>query len=325
MQIIKFLAKLSYLRYVLFSLFFVSTTYSQVINTDKGTVKLIKILNPRVITLEHRYTEMVLSLGLRPIGTADIESYKTFDSIDDDKLDKTVDVGRRAAPNIEQIAQLEPNLIIGASIRNNNSFSLLSKISPTLLFSYIQNKPNSNLTQLDQMLNEFREVAKSLNKEDKEQKIEEKFQLFLKQSRKKINLLVASGKLKTRKIAIAQFLPGSPKIRLFTDDSVAMDALKIIGLQPAWRQSSGFQGMGYLTVSTDVLGKLGNLNFFYFNEQYNKSQMNHTIKSELWNSFIFVKDKNTHQLKTDSWPWGGIASLRDFLQQIVSSLQNEKV
>lgn len=86
------------------------------INTAMGNVNLTPSKNPKVVTLEHRYTEMVLSLGVTPIGVADIKSYQTFDGIDALKLSQTLDVGRRAAPSIEAIARLKPSLIIGAEV-----------------------------------------------------------------------------------------------------------------------------------------------------------------------------------------------------------------
>lgn len=306
------------------------------INTAMGAVDITPSKTPKVVTLEHRYTEMVLSLGVTPIGVADIKSYQTFDGIDGIKLSHTLDVGRRAAPSIEAIARLKPNLIIGAKLRNANTYPLLSRIAPTLLFSYIEpalinpqeqekhrkQTDKGKQTSLTQMFTEFNQVAKALNKTKEAQQIIQQYEQVMAKAKAKISQLKADGKLKNDSIAIAQFLPGSPKIRLFTVDSVAMEALRQIGLKPVWQEKSGRMGMGYLTVSTDVLAKLGNFHFFYFNERSDDSQLKATTNSPIWQSFVFVKKGNTHELAVKSWPWGGPLTLMQFVEQIVTALES---
>jgi iron complex transport system substrate-binding protein len=274
----------------------------------------------RIITLEHRYTEMVLSLGITPVGVADIESYQLFDGIDAKKLNSVQSVGRRAAPSLEEISLLKPNLILGAKLRNQSTYPILSSIAPTVLFDYIE-MPNNKINALDEMLLEFKQIAKKTHKEAQAKVILNQYYKILNQSKLKIEKLKANGKLKTDKIAIAQFLPGSPKIRLFTADAVAIKALEEVGLKPAWNINGGDSNLGYLTVSIQNLQNLGLLNFFYFNERSDDSQLEKTIHSPVWQSFPFVKNKLTYRMKTDTWPWGGPLAVADFVKQVVNDLE----
>ncbi|TNF68932.1 MAG: iron-siderophore ABC transporter substrate-binding protein [Gammaproteobacteria bacterium] len=274
----------------------------------------------RVITLEHRYTEMVLSLGLKPVGVADIKSYQLFDGIDSAQLDGVTDVGRRAAPSLQVITLLKPSLILGAKLRNQSTYPVLSSIAPTILFDYIQ-MPNNKTNALDEMILEFNQVAYATHTQAQATQILQQYHAILKQAKEKVKALKSHGQLKTDRVAIAQFLPGSPKIRLFSADSVAIEALREVGLKPAWPIKGGDANLGYLTVSIQRLSNLGLLNFFYFNERSDDSQLVKTIQSPVWQSFPFVKAKLTYRMKTDTWPWGGPLAVADFVQQIVNDLE----
>ncbi|MGB3760615.1 MAG: ABC transporter substrate-binding protein, partial [Rivularia sp. (in: cyanobacteria)] len=75
------------------------------------TDKSISVKTPsRVVALGWVYVEDLLALGIQPVGVADIEGYQKFVNIQPQLAASVVDVGTRAEPNLEAIAQLEPDL-----------------------------------------------------------------------------------------------------------------------------------------------------------------------------------------------------------------------
>lgn len=65
----------------------------------------------RVVVLEWQMVEDVLTLGLEPVGVADVEGYSTWNSsvpLDPD----TQDVGKRGEPNLDAIYATDPDLVI---------------------------------------------------------------------------------------------------------------------------------------------------------------------------------------------------------------------
>ena len=177
-----------------------------------------------IITLEHRYTEMLLSLGIVPIGATDILSYKSYDGVYSDKLNFTKDVGQRSLPSIVSIATLKPDLIIGANFRNIQAYKILNKIAPTFLFDYID-VPKTDSSSLHAMLIEFETIAQMLDKSSMAKSIIAELGVKINADKEKITLLKENHILINDRIAIAQFLPGSSKIRLFATDSVSMLSL----------------------------------------------------------------------------------------------------
>lgn len=289
-----------------------------IVNTAMGEV-VLKTAPKRVITLEHRYSEMVLSLGIVPVGVADIESYKRYDGIDGGKLKGVHDVGRRAAPNLESIGLLKPDLIIGARLRNASVYPLLSKIAPTLLFSYIE-PPSNGISPYDEMIDEYKRIAKVLNRQKQAEVVLSMLNETIVKAQAEIKRLKAEGRLTSDRVAIAQFLPGSPKIRLMTTDSVAIEALEKIGLKPAWNREAGLEGTGYETVSIDVLMRLGLFHLFYINERADDAELKKTMSSPIWQHMAFVEAGLTARMAEDIWPWGGPLAVKKLIEHVVDVL-----
>lgn len=69
----------------------------------------------RIVALDFNYTEDLLALGITPVGVADIDSptgFNTLVNIQPALGPEVVDVGGRQGPNLEIIAELQPDLIL---------------------------------------------------------------------------------------------------------------------------------------------------------------------------------------------------------------------
>ena len=72
--------------------------------------------------------KIYLAVGVQPVGMADIQEYHNWVNIDAELSAMTLyDVGGRQEPNLEAIAALEPDLIIGVSFRHDGMFSRFRK------------------------------------------------------------------------------------------------------------------------------------------------------------------------------------------------------
>lgn len=87
----------------------------------------------RVITLFQGATDIALALGVRPVATVDSWTEKPVYRYLRTQMGDAQSVGLETQPSLEDIAQLQPDLIIGSKFRNERAFDLLSKIAPTVL------------------------------------------------------------------------------------------------------------------------------------------------------------------------------------------------
>jgi iron complex transport system substrate-binding protein len=86
----------------------------------------------RIVVLTNQGTESLLILGIKPVGA--VKSWigePWFDHIKD-QMDGVEVVGDETQPNMELIASLKPDLILGTKVRQEKIYSQLSSIAPTV-------------------------------------------------------------------------------------------------------------------------------------------------------------------------------------------------
>jgi len=86
----------------------------------------------RVVVLDGGELDDVLSLGITPVGLANPESAAGQPSYLADELDGVADVGTINNLDLEAIAALEPDLILGSKLRADQLYPQLSQIAPTV-------------------------------------------------------------------------------------------------------------------------------------------------------------------------------------------------
>jgi iron complex transport system substrate-binding protein len=87
----------------------------------------------RIVVLTNEATEALLALGLTPVGA--VESYNGnpwYDYLTPHMAGVTF-LGAEAAVNLEVLATLEPDLIIGTKVRQEKIYDQLSAIAPTVM------------------------------------------------------------------------------------------------------------------------------------------------------------------------------------------------
>ncbi|MEM9808443.1 MAG: iron-siderophore ABC transporter substrate-binding protein [Cyanobacteria bacterium P01_D01_bin.56] len=100
----------------------------------------------RVVVLTNEATDIVLALGVTPVGA--VRSWSGdpyYDYIAADMT--TVDiVGDELQPNLESIAALNPDLILGSKVRQRGIYRRLNKIAPTVFSETIGATWKDNVT-----------------------------------------------------------------------------------------------------------------------------------------------------------------------------------
>lgn len=87
----------------------------------------------RVVTLYQGATDSVIALGITPIGVVDSWAQKPTYVYLRDALQGVAHVGLETQPNLEAIAALKPDLIIGTKTRHEKIYEQLSQIAPTVV------------------------------------------------------------------------------------------------------------------------------------------------------------------------------------------------
>ena len=107
----------------------------------------------RIVVLSVEATETLLALGVKPVGAVRSETANPSDiwfaHIRDD-MEGTPVVGQETQINLEAVASLQPDLIIGIKARQEALYPQLSAIAPTVFTDQFQGRLRENLIQVSE-------------------------------------------------------------------------------------------------------------------------------------------------------------------------------
>lgn len=97
----------------------------------------VPIKPQRVVTLFQGATDSAIALGITPVGVVESWAEKPTYHYLRKHLEGVTLVGLETQPNLEQIAALKPDLIIGTKARHEKIYPQLQTIAPTVLASTV--------------------------------------------------------------------------------------------------------------------------------------------------------------------------------------------
>jgi iron complex transport system substrate-binding protein len=110
------------------------SAFPRSINHAKGTTEL-SAAPQRIVALDNSYTDAVLLLEAELVGYIDYRKPGLPDYLGSDRATYAADaisVGALSEPSLEQVAALEPDLIVSATVRHDTLYPQLSGIAPTV-------------------------------------------------------------------------------------------------------------------------------------------------------------------------------------------------
>ncbi|KAA0941025.1 iron-siderophore ABC transporter substrate-binding protein [Sporosarcina sp. ANT_H38] len=269
----------------------------------------------KVVVLEWTYAEDLLAVGVQPIGMADIEEYNNWVNIDAELSKDVADVGGRQEPNLEAIAALEPDLIIGTSFRHDGMIADLEKIAPTVIFNPYPEDEKMDLYQ--EMITTFNEIAKVVDKKDEAKQV--LADLDEKYEEAKTTIDNAGLKTKDVVLTLAYTGPQAPEIRVFTPNSMASIMLEKIGLNNIHIPDQ-FELYGSSTYNVEGLAKYEDANYLYIVQDEDNIYEKQLKDNAVWKNLNFVKEDRLYDLGGDTWLYGGPLSAETLLNKITSTM-----
>ncbi|WP_369902374.1 ABC transporter substrate-binding protein [Bacillus manliponensis] len=282
----------------------------------EGETKLDKPAK-KVVVLEWVYSEDLLALGVQPVGMADIENYNKWVNTEVKPGKDVVDVGTRQQPNLEEISKLKPDLIITASFRAKEIKDELEQIAPTILFDPSTNNDN----HLTEMTETFNQIAKAVGKEAEAEKVLKEMDKTFADAKAKIE----KAELKDKNIAMAQAftLKDVPTFRMLTDNSMAIQIAKELGLTNAFKPGTNAPD-GFEQSTVEVLQTVQDANFIPVVADDDNIFDNALKGNAAWENLNFKKEDRIYKLKGDTWMFGGPLSAQSLANQIADVMTAKK-
>lgn len=267
-----------------------------------------------VVALEWGEAEMLVTLGVMPVGVADVEGYNTW--VTAEQLgDDVKDVGTRQEPSVDAVVNIPGlDLVIMEEQRGSNVVSRLEEYVPVLV-----TKGSDASNNLQRLRDDFTMVAKAVGKEDVAEQVLADFDTSVADAKEK---LAEAGMDGASFVMADGYQQGNAiSIRPFGEGSLVSQVLIAAGLTNAWQgEVDPLWGLGQtdvegLTTITDE-----NVHFFYNASDGNDIFAQGLKENPIWQSLPFVKAGNVHRLTDGIWTFGGPASCEQYLNEIVGIL-----
>lgn len=285
------------------------------ITVTDGVGRKVELKGPatRVVVLEWGEAEVVMSLGVTPVGLADIAGFKTWDAAV--PVDASVkDVGKRGEPSVDAIAALNPDLIIMSGARGADFADKMAGKVPV-----IATKGADATQQFDRIRADVTLIAQALGKTDEAEKLLAEMDSAIADGKA---TLAAAGAAGAPFLMADGWLEGSTvSIRVFTKGSLVSDTLEAIGLKNAWTKA-GDGGWGLAQTDVEAMSAYTDpkLRLFYSASEDDVFATKLT-ENPIWGGLPFVKAKQLTKFSKGTWTFGGPASIMSIVKQAVAAYQ----
>ncbi|MFH8974815.1 ABC transporter substrate-binding protein [Streptomyces sp. NPDC017890] len=290
---------------------------SEAITLTDGKGTEVKLDGPatKVVATEWNVVESLVSLGVDPVGVADVKGFKTWNASVSLKNDPK-DIGTRGEPSMDTVASLSPDLIVATTDLPPAAVKQLREVAPVL-----EVKSADGTDQIGQMLDNVDLIAKATGTTDKAKTVRDGFEAKIAEGKKALTDAGAAGK----EIAFADGYVTSNQVsvRPYTATSLIGEVNEAIGLKNAWKvKGDEAYGLG----STDVEGLTTlpeGVQFAYIGNDEDPNATPFTgalAKNSVWKSLPFVKAGDVHRLNDGIWMFGGPASMEAYIDSVVGAL-----
>jgi len=263
------------------------------------------------VGLEWNVAEHAVSLGVMPVGVADVAGYGKW--VKAEPLDGSVeDVGVRGEPSIDSIAALRPDLVLATDELPDTAVAQMERFAPVVFVAGGDAEDN-----LGQMRRNLELVATATGKQAEAAALLTAFDAKLAAG--KAALAARAG----QRFAFADGYVegGQVSIRPYAEGSLLSAVTERLGMANAWTEPGDpVYGPG----QTDVEGltRLGDATFLYIANDGDGGDPFTAVLGDnaVWRSLPFVQRSEVHRLPDGIWMFGGPTSMTQYVDAVVAAL-----
>lgn len=264
-----------------------------------------------VVGLEWGVIENLISLGVMPVGVADVEGYTAWVSAA--QLDEgVVDVGLRGEPSIDALVALEPDLVVATTDLPANIIEQIEGLVPVLVV-----RAAAAERPVDQMRDNIRLVAQAVGKDAEADALVERVDAAIAEGTQAMADAGLEGQPFT--LADAWMDGNNVSIRAFTAGSLMGAVAEEMGLVNAW-DLEGDADYGLAITDVEGLTNLGDVQFTYYTNAAEVDAIAELDGNPIWEGLPFVQNGNVHRLPDGIWMFGGPLSVEQFVDATVEAL-----
>lgn len=191
----------------------------------------LNALPRRIVAMCWTSAEYLLALGIVPIGVAELAGMHKWVHLPTGIPARITDTGPRIQPNLESIAALRPDLIVGTKMLVEPFYEQLSQIAPTITYDLFP--APAGCPEYACLESSFLHLATVLGHESLAQAVHHYLEEMYGAMRRRLQ----QAELKTRKcvLAFGYLNRTKPSMRFSTDGSLVIGIMERLGLANAYK------------------------------------------------------------------------------------------
>lgn len=267
-----------------------------------------------VVALEWVAVEHLQTVGIAPVGVADVAGYQEWAATGAPLEGEPTDVGTRVEPSIDAIAGLAPDLIVAVAGRDAGAYADLEAIAPVLV---LQGADAS--APIETMYDDLRLIGEATGSSDAAEAAISEYEAHVDE----LSAQVEEAGLAGTSVAHMDGYEngGQVEIRPYADGALLPAAFESIGFVNGWPGEGDEQyGLGITDVEgLTALADDAHIVYLSVGSQRDVFQ-DQLASNDIWNGLPTVEAGNVHRLPDGIWLFGGVDSLTAYLDALVASL-----
>jgi ferric hydroxamate transport system substrate-binding protein len=288
-----------------------TTTGPVTVTDERGEVTLDSPAR-NVVSLEWGLTENLLSLGVTPVGQADVAGYNTWNTVE--PLDADVpDVGFRGEPSLEAIAALDADLVVTTTDLPEDVIAQIEEQVPVVAL-----RGSDSTDPLGYMRRTVELLGEATGTQERATELLEGFDAAVAEGREALEDAGRGGAPVV--MADGWDTNGVVSIRMFTEGSYLGAILEELGLDNVW-EGEGDPDYGLAQTDVEGLTVLDDVDFVYAaNDGYPDPFGESLEGNPIWEQRPFVTSGSVHRIPDGIWLFGGPASGESYIDAVVAAL-----
>ncbi|SEN91167.1 iron complex transport system substrate-binding protein [Amphibacillus marinus] len=268
----------------------------------------------RIVAIEWNVAEELLAVGVQPVAVTDVEGFNKWVTIDQALDESVVDVGLRQEPNIEEIAKLEPDVIVGVTGYQEAMLPELEKIAPVVLLDSQSEEAIADIYA--STLNNLRTVAQLVGKEQEAEAAITRVEDRMAEAQANIE----AADLATLEFVFTQAYSSNdvPEFRLFTPNSMVSHVLEGMGLTNKIQDQED-EAYGFITANVEGVANYQEALFIH-TVQLDDPLFENLSSNSAWNSLHFVENDLMFDAGSGVWTFGSVLSMETLINNVEEAL-----
>lgn len=254
------------------------------------------------VTSDWAVAETLSILGVSPLAVAQLRNYQDWTG-NEIITGEGIDIGLKPMPNLELIADHEPELLIGG---NQILLQHFSDIAPTLDISLY---PFTN--------NPWKEIIDFTFKIGEHLDLTDEAQVVITQANQQLDTLNRKIKDKNKTILLVQFRDDR-HAWVYGKNSLLGGVIDRLGLTNAWDRPTS--DIGLSVVSIDALARSEGHLFIIESPAYQDRIGQQLESSAIWRELISQREEKITYLQANYWPIGALPSALKFAESFTAAL-----